>query len=85
MGEIYTVGRRLDVLTKWRIGLAGSFWPPAMLQASSALQAFPLRQRMLAWAAPVGRTAFTNYLGQSLILGWIFYGYGFGLFGKLSV
>ena len=41
-GEIYTVGRRLDVLTKWRIGLAGSFWPPAMLQASSALQAFPL-------------------------------------------
>ena len=40
---------------------------------------------MLAWAAPVGRMAFTNYLAQSLILGWIFYGYGFGLFGKLSV
>jgi uncharacterized protein len=42
-------------------------------------------QRMLAWAAPVGRMAFTNYLGQSLILGLIFHGYGFGLFGKLSV
>ncbi len=49
------------------------------------LASVPAGQRMLAWAAPVGRTAFTNYLGQSLILGWIFYGYGFGLFSKLSV
>jgi uncharacterized protein len=29
--------------------------------------------------------AFSNYLGQSLILGWIFYGYGLGLFGRASV
>ena len=29
--------------------------------------------------------AFTNYLTQSLVLGWIFYGYGLGLFGRLSV
>jgi uncharacterized protein len=49
------------------------------------LVSVPAGQRMLAWAAPVGRMAFTNYLGQSLILGWIFYGYGFGLFGRLSV
>jgi uncharacterized protein len=42
-------------------------------------------QRMLAWAAPVGRMAFTNYLCQSFILGWIFFGYGLGLFGKVSV
>ncbi len=49
------------------------------------LASVPAGQRMLAWAAPVGRTAFTNYLGRSLILGWIFYGYGFGLFGKSSV
>jgi uncharacterized protein len=40
---------------------------------------------MLAWAAPVGRMAFTNYLGQSIIFGWIFYAYGLGLFGKLNV
>ncbi len=45
----------------------------------------PAGQRMLAWAAPIGRMAFTNYLAQSLILGWIFYGYGLGLFGRLSV
>jgi uncharacterized protein len=29
--------------------------------------------------------AFTNYIAQSLILGWIFYGYGLGLFGRASV
>jgi uncharacterized protein len=36
------------------------------------------------WAAPLGRTAFTNYVLQSVIFGWIFYGYGFGLFGRLA-
>jgi uncharacterized protein len=49
------------------------------------LVSVPLGKRMLAWAAPVGRMAFSNYLAQSLILGWIFYGYGLGLFGRASV
>ena len=40
---------------------------------------------MLAWAAPLGRMAFTNYLAQSVIFGRIFYGYGLGLFGRLDV
>jgi uncharacterized protein len=39
---------------------------------------------LLGWAAPLGRMAFTNYLAQSLIFGWIFYGYGLGLFGHLG-
>jgi len=38
----------------------------------------------LGWAAPQGRMAFTNYLAQSVIFGWIFYGYGLGLFGRLG-
>jgi uncharacterized protein len=38
----------------------------------------------LGWAAPLGRMAFTNYLAQSVIFGWIFYGYGLGLFGRLG-
>ena len=42
-------------------------------------------RKMLAWAAPVGRMAFTNYIAQSLVLGWIFYGYGLGLIGRLDV
>jgi uncharacterized protein len=42
-------------------------------------------RNLLAWAAPIGRMAFTNYLMQSVIFGWVFYGYGLGLFGKLGV
>lgn len=40
---------------------------------------------LLGWAVPLGRMAFTNYLAQSVIFGWIFYGYGLGLFGHLGV
>jgi uncharacterized protein len=39
---------------------------------------------LLGWAVPLGRMAFTNYLAQSVIFGWIFYGYGLGLFGQLG-
>jgi uncharacterized protein len=44
----------------------------------------PVGKRMLAWAAPLGRMAFTNYLAQSVVFGWIFYGYGLGLFGRVG-
>ena len=54
---------------------AGVIW--AASQAPAA--------RWLAWAAPVGRMALTNYLMQSMIFGCIFYGYGLGLFGRLGI
>lgn len=41
------------------------------------------RERLRTFA-PVGRTALTNYLAQSLIATTIFYGYGGGLFGKVG-
>jgi len=50
-----------------------------------AAVSLPGGRKMLAWAAPLGRMAFTNYLAQSVILGWIFYGYGLGQFGRLGV
>jgi uncharacterized protein len=39
---------------------------------------------LVTWAAPLGRTAFTNYLLQSVIFIWIFYGYGLGLYDRLA-
>jgi uncharacterized protein len=32
-----------------------------------------------------GKVAFTNYLGTSILMTTLFYGYGFGLYGKLSL
>src|SRR3982750_245620 len=41
-------------------------------------------QRTLSILAPVGRMALTNYLLQTLTCLTIFYGYGFGWFGKVG-
>lgn len=45
--------------------------------------ASPVGQRPLGWLAPAGRMALTNYLMQSLVCTWIFYGYGLGYFEQL--
>ncbi len=39
--------------------------------------------RMLAWLAPAGRMSLSNYLLQSLVCTWLFYGYGLGGFELL--
>ena len=49
-----------------------------------ALYTFTGADRVLSLLGPLGRMAFSNYLVQSLIFGWIFFGYGLGLFGRLS-
>ncbi len=41
--------------------------------------------RIIALAAPVGRTALTSYLTQSVVLGFLFYGYGLGMFGRTTI
>lgn len=41
-------------------------------------------QKILAVLAPVGRMALTNYLLQTVVCVTIFYGYGFGQFGKVG-
>jgi uncharacterized protein len=38
---------------------------------------------LLRWLAPAGRMALTNYLLQSLVMTWIFSGYGLGFFEQL--
>jgi uncharacterized protein len=50
-----------------------------------ALAEYAVGRKLVGWAGPLGRMAFTNYLMQSIILSWIFYGFGLALFGRLSV
>lgn len=39
---------------------------------------------LVARISAAGRAAFTNYLGTSLLMTTLFYGYGFGLYGRLD-
>ncbi len=77
------LGAGLTLAKYWELG--GVVLACGYAATIMACVSFPAGERMLAWAAPVGRMAFTNYLTQSLLLGWIFYGYGLGLFGRLGV
>jgi len=45
----------------------------------------PRCRRVLACTAPIGRMALTSYLTQSVVLGFVFYGYGLGLFGRSTI
>jgi uncharacterized protein len=42
------------------------------------------KSALMARISAVGQAAFTNYLGTSILMTILFYGYGFGLFGQLS-
>jgi uncharacterized protein len=44
----------------------------------------PGRAAWLSWFSAAGQMALTNYLVQSVVLSCVFYGYGFGLFGRLG-
>ncbi len=69
-----------------RILEACSYVPLAFSYGAALLLILQSRRisKMMSFIAPLGQMSLTNYLSQSLILGLIFYGYGFGLFGKLS-
>lgn len=42
------------------------------------------RSAAIAWIAAAGRVAFTNYIGTSIVMTTIFYGYGLGYYGTIS-
>ncbi|HMG48537.1 MAG TPA: DUF418 domain-containing protein [Allosphingosinicella sp.] len=58
---------------------------PLMIVATAALIILLTRGGgpLVARIAAAGRAAFTNYLGTSLLMTALFYGWGFGLFGEL--
>jgi uncharacterized protein len=65
---------------------APTLFRPPMIAATAA--AVILLSRRNGWLSArvgaAGRAAFTNYLGTSILMCLLFYGYGAGLFGRLS-
>jgi uncharacterized protein len=64
----------------WASILVSLGWVGAIMLASQAEALLPLTRRL----AAVGRMAFSNYIMHTAICTTIFYGYGFGLFGKVD-
>lgn len=92
LGGALTVAEQAQALSElpWRARLSVGQLATVLLATGYGAAVFaalntPTGKRMLGWAAPLGRMAFTNYLAQSVIFGWIFYGYGLGLFGRVGV
>jgi uncharacterized protein len=78
-----------DPVTTVGIALAWSMpFRLAMMMGHAALILLVIKQHqnatVMAWIAATGRTAFSNYIGTSIIMTVIFYGYGLGLYGQLS-
>lgn len=59
---------------------------PLMVLAYAALIVLVTRKRgpLVERIAAAGRAAFTNYLGTSILMTTLFYGYGIGLYGTMS-
>lgn len=58
----------------WALGYGAALMALTLSIARGFLSAF----------APIGRMAFTNYVMQSIIFGFIFFGYGLGQFGQMG-
>ena len=76
-------------ITSLAVFLAWSAIPRLMLTVGYAALLIMLVERLwrrpfIARVAATGQAAFTNYLGTSIIMTTIFYGYGLGLYGDVS-
>ncbi len=86
---LYVAGTGFAMLPSLNAFMAWSMVPRLMLTLGFAALLILLIQRLegsalLDRVAAAGRAAFTNYLGTSIAMTSIFYGYGLGLFGQIG-
>ncbi len=83
--HLYARGFEVSLLYAYAIGAATLLRPLMVLGWVAAIILTTRRGGTLVdRIAAVGRTAFTNYLATSIVATTIFYGYGGGLYGRLS-
>ncbi len=90
VGATITVAGAVGVLSDW--GAFGAALPNLATVVLAigygalvlALVQLPVAGQVLKVFAPLGRMAFSNYIMQSAIFGFIFFGYGLGYFGRLG-
>ena len=83
----WLVGSDFDIATVAAANMGGTVpIRPVMIIAHAALIILLTRHggALVDRIAAAGRAAFTNYLGTSIIVSTLFYGYGGGLYGDLS-
>jgi uncharacterized protein len=86
---VWVASTGYDLITSLAVFISWSAIPKLMLTVGYAALLVMLVQRLegsgfIARVAAAGQAAFTNYLGTSIVMTTIFYGYGLGLFGDIS-
>lgn len=86
---LYLMGTGFDLLDAVNAALAWTIPGRLLMTIGYAAALILLIRRFAASAfvlrvAAAGRVAFTNYLGTSIMMTTIFYGYGLGLFGEIG-
>jgi uncharacterized protein len=86
------VGLPASLVYAWLADAGQSHWssmvgtvPLALAYASAFLLAWPKAGRLLEFFVAPGRMPLTNYLGQSVVNGLVFFGVGLGWIGQLSL
>lgn len=82
--HLYAKGFEVSLVFAYAIGVATVVRPFMVLGLAAAIILATRGGRIVPYIAAAGRAAFSNYIATSLVATTIFYGYGLGLYGRLS-
>ena len=84
VAQTLRTGFAQELYWPWVWGMPTYLHPMAAMGYAAVIMLAVRRGALADRFAAVGRTAFTNYLGATMIGTVLFYGFGFGLYGELS-